>query len=111
MYLSAYVSSYIDTAVFCGILVSVIGFRMYRDVGSQSQVQIFTMLCVTEQVAVVMQALWVYSFLDRDSFPRVLNWIVNAGDLVTAALYFWRRDMLFPMAGGTVAYMVVLRMM
>ncbi|WP_294145219.1 AzlD domain-containing protein [uncultured Selenomonas sp.] len=31
--------------------------------------------------------------------------------VVTAALYFWRRDMLFPMAGGTVAYMVVLRMM
>ncbi len=89
MYLSAYVSSYIATAVFCGILVSVIGFRMYRDVGSQSQVQIFTMLCVTEQVAVVMQALWVYSFLDRDSFPRVLNWIVNAGDLVTAALYVY----------------------
>ena len=31
--------------------------------------------------------------------------------VVTAALNFWRSDMLFPMAGGTVAYMVVLRMM
>lgn len=87
MYLKAYVSSYIATIVFCGILVSVIGFRMYRDVGSQSQVRIFTSLCIVEQVAVVMQVLWICSFLDQRSFPRVLNWVANGGDLVTTALY------------------------
>ena len=31
--------------------------------------------------------------------------------VATAVLYFWRRDMLFPMAGGTIVYMTVLRMM
>ena len=31
--------------------------------------------------------------------------------VITAALFFWRRDMLLPMAGGTLAYMMVMRMM
>ncbi len=88
---ATYLTTYLSTSVFCGIVFFVMVFKVNRNIGGYRLVRTFRSLAICALVNIAMNSMWAIFEIGAIAASRPVVWAVNTTELVTTGLvvYIW----------------------